>query len=106
MSPERLMFEVATPLGFIVSTTEERWFLVSRVKHPVMAGHEDDVRAALSEPDQIRRSRRDPSVYLFYRLSGSGRWTCAVAKRHNDEGFLITAYPTDRIKEGELIWNK
>ena len=30
----------------------------------------------------------------------------AVAKRLNGEGFLITAYPTDAIKEGEQIWVK
>jgi hypothetical protein len=35
-----------------------------------------------------------------------GRWLCAVAKRLNAEGFLITTYPTDAIKEGERIWNK
>jgi hypothetical protein len=29
---------------------------------------------------------------------------CAVAKRLNGEGFLITAYVTDTIKEGEHLW--
>jgi len=29
-----------------------------------------------------------------------------VAKRLDSEGFLITAYPTDAIKEGEWIWSK
>jgi hypothetical protein len=33
-----------------------------------------------------------------------GRWVCAVAKRLNEDGFLITTYPTDAIKEGERIW--
>lgn len=100
------MFEVTTPLGFVVAVTQERWLLVSRVKHPVMAGREDDVKAALSDPDQIRRSRRDPRVYLFYRSATAGRWTCIVVKRLNDEAFLITAYLTDKIKEGEMIWNR
>jgi len=45
-------------------------------------------------------------VYLFYRLERPKRWLCAVAKRLNGEGFLITAYPTDAIKEGEQIWVK
>ncbi len=30
----------------------------------------------------------------------------AVTRRLNDEGFLITAYQTDAIKEGESIWHK
>jgi hypothetical protein len=33
-------------------------------------------------------------------------WTCAVAKREDDDGFLITAYPTDAIKEGIRVWPK
>jgi len=45
-------------------------------------------------------------VLLFYRLERPGRWICAVAKRLNDEGFPITTYPTDAIKEGERIWSK
>ena len=65
-----------------------------------------DVQDTLRTPDEIRRSRSDPVVYLFYRLERLGRWICAVAKQLNDEGFLITAYPTDAIKEGERIWRK
>jgi hypothetical protein len=29
-----------------------------------------------------------------------------VVKQVGMKGFLITAYPTDRVKEGELIWTK
>jgi len=45
-------------------------------------------------------------VFLFYRLECSGRWICVVAKRLNGDGFLITTYPTDTIKEGERVWSK
>jgi hypothetical protein len=71
-----------------------------------MKGCETRVREALEKPDEIRRSRSSPDVFLFYRLEKPGRWTCAAAKRRDSEGFLITAYPTDAIKEGERIWPK
>jgi hypothetical protein len=29
---------------------------------------------------------------------------CAVARREDGTGFLITAYPTDTVKAGETIW--
>jgi hypothetical protein len=29
-----------------------------------------------------------------------------VTRRLNGDGFLITAYPTDAIKQGELIWTQ
>jgi hypothetical protein len=101
-----LLFEVLTPLGFRVHVTRERWNLITTAKHPVMAGREDVVRATLGTPEQIRQSRSDSEVLLFYRAEGSSRWVCAVAKRAADQGLLITAYPTDAIKEGTQIWPK
>jgi hypothetical protein len=69
-----------------------------------MAGHEDDVQAVLMNPDEIRLSRSDSNVYLFYKSKNSRRWVCAVVRRLDGDGFLITAYPTDAIKEGKHIW--
>jgi hypothetical protein len=99
-----LLFEVLTPLGFRVSVTRERWQIITTSKHPVMSGREAIVKATLENPEQIRQSRSDPQVLLFYHAEGSSRWVCAVAKRADDQGFLITAYPTDAIKEGTPIW--
>ncbi len=71
-----------------------------------MEGREALVQAALEAPDQIRQSRVDPQVLLFYKAEATRRWTCAVAKRAAEGAFLITAYPTDAIKEGVRIWPK
>lgn len=103
---EDTLFEVPTPLSFSVRITRNCWELIVTIKHPVMHGCEIDVQDTLRTPDEIRRSRSDPAVLLFYRLERPGRWICAVAKRLNDEGFLITTYPTDAIKEGERVWSK
>jgi len=99
-----LLFEVLTPLGFRVRVTRARWELIVTVKHPAMAGREADVKAALAHPEEVRQSRSDPDVYLFYQAERIGRWVCAVSKRLDEEGFLITAYPTDAVKEGVQIW--
>ena len=69
-----------------------------------MAGKEQAVRTALETPDEVRQSQVDPTVYLFYSVQHAKRWVCAVAKRRDGDGFLITAYPTDAIKEGERVW--
>jgi hypothetical protein len=105
-SPSNLLFEVLTPLGFRVRVTRTYWELIIRVKHPVMAGREDDVKETLRSPDEIRRSKSDPNVYLFYKLERVERWVCAVAKQLDGDGYLITTYPTDAIKEGARIWPK
>lgn len=99
-----LLFEVLTPLGFRVRVTRTYWELIISIKHPVMAGREAAVQETLRNPDEIRLSRSDPEVYLFYKPEHLRRWVCAVAKRLKGDGFLITAYPIDAIKEGERIW--
>jgi hypothetical protein len=104
MNGPEILFEAQTPLGFVVRVTRERWDLITKLKHPVMADCEEEVRAALETPEQIHRSRIDENVFLFYRIRRADRWMCAVSKRTGAAGFLITAYPTDAIKEGEKVW--
>jgi len=101
-----LLFEVETPVGFRVRVTRARWQLIVTLKHPVMAGREQQVRAALESPDEVRQSQADLEVFLFYRAEQARRWACAVARRNDNDGFLITAYPTDAIKEGVRVWPK
>jgi len=100
------IFEVMTPLGFRVRVSHSYWQLIITVKHPVMTGREADVKETLEKPDEIRLSRSDPAVYLFYRSERKRRWVCVVTRRLNEEGFLITTYLTDAIKEGVRIWPK
>jgi hypothetical protein len=79
--------------------------MITDRKHPILAGRENQVRMALTNPDEVRRSRKDENVFLFYK-GRRPRWICAVARRQNGKGFLITAYPTDAIKAGEQVWRK
>jgi hypothetical protein len=101
-----ILFKIVTPLGFSVRVTRAYWELIVTVKYSVMRGREVDVQRVLQTPEEVRRSRGDHTVLLFYRIEEPGRWLCAVAKRLNDEEFLITTYPTDAIKEGERIWSR
>ncbi len=98
--PNEPDIDVSTALGFIEPT---RWRLIVNVKHPVMNGRERDVADALLHPDEIRRSLSDPDVYLFYRMERPARWLCVVVKQRDDEGFVITTYPTDTIKVADTV---
>jgi hypothetical protein len=98
-------FEVRTPLGFVVRCTSDYWLVVSTMKHPVMRGKRADVIDALREPDEVRRSRKDAEVLLFYRAGGP-RWHCVVVRQRGAVGYLITAYPTDSMKVGEVLWTR
>jgi hypothetical protein len=100
-----MKFEILTPLEFTVRTSEEYWQRLI-AKHPDIEELEDLVQSALALPDEIRCSSRDTEVLLFYRMRREKRWVVAVARRSNGDGFLITAYQTDVIKEGKTIWLK
>jgi len=107
MAESKKKFEVKTKLNFKVSVTLDYWNYITEVKHPHMKGRENEVVEVLKEPEQIRQSMRDRNVYLFYRkiiYDDSPRHICVVINK--EEEFVITAYITDRIKEGEMIWKK
>jgi hypothetical protein len=99
-----LALDVLTPLGFRVHCTQEWWNYVATIKHPVLRERLSDVQATLANPLQVRRSTKDPAVLLFYREAGS-RFLCVVIKTGEGIGFLITAYPTDSPKRGDVIWS-
>jgi len=100
-----LAMDVKTPLGFRVVCSEEYWQRIITIKHPPMKGRKRDVEEALADPDEIRRSAGDPEVILFHRRV-LARWVCAVVKCSQEIGHLITAYPADKVKQGERIWRK
>lgn len=99
------LFNIQTPLNFYVHCTEEYWHRKIIMDHPVMAGKIDDVRRTLSDPQEVRQSRSDSDVYLFY-ATDTKRFVCAVARDVDSEGFLITAYPADKMKQGEVVWKR
>ena len=106
MSEPEVLFEARTPLGFLVRVSRARWELITTVKHPVMAGRESSVKATLENPDEVWQSRTDLEVLLFYKAEAARRWVFAVTKQSDADAFLVTAYPTDAIKEGVRIWPK
>ena len=74
-SPNRDLFAVETPLGFVVRVGARYWATIVS-KHPDLADRLADVQSALREPEE------------------------------DGDGFLVTAYRTDAIKEGERLWPK
>jgi hypothetical protein len=98
------LFTVVTPLSFSVHASRAEWTTIL-AKHPDLSQRLEDIKAALAAPDEVRQSRRDAAVLLFYRQEAAcARWVVAVAKRREDAGVLITAYRTDAVKEGKRIW--
>ncbi len=100
-----IYFEVNTILNKKVRVTKRYWSYITKAKHPSVCGREEYVKKALEDPIEVRRSRRDPNVYLYYGLF-KDKLICVVVKHLNEEGFIIIAYPTRRIASGEIVWKK
>ncbi len=98
-----IYFEVASKLGKKVYVTKSRWELIIQRKHLELEGKEKEVKETLTEPEEIRQSKSDDSVYLYYKHYGKLSLS-VVIKHKNGEGFIITGYYTDRIKEGKQIY--
>lgn len=78
--------------------------------HPEMKEQKSRIAETLREPDQVRRSRSDQRVELFYKLYPqtpvTTKYLCVVVKALPGDYFIITAYYTDTVKKGEILWEK
>lgn len=94
--------------GRSVRLTDER--IAHILQHPEMVGMEAEIDRVLQAPSEVRISRSDETVQLFYeyyvRTRVGGKWLCVVVKYPSADGFVVTAYLTDQLKAGETIWPK
>jgi len=93
----------------LIRLTDERQEHIES-DHPEMYGQIDKIRGALSRPDIIVRSRTDPDVELFYRHYAitpvTEKYLCVIVKVPVGDMFIVTAYFTDTIKRGEVLWER
>ena len=104
MSPEPF-FVVVSKLNRKIRINKSYWDYIVNVKHPSMRGLEEFVKNSLTEPIEVRRSRRDQSVHLHYGRFEAKLLVCTVVKFLNGDGFVITAYLTRRMI-GDSIWKQ
>ena len=89
-------------------TAERRLHL--ETAHPEMIDQVLRVAETLATPDTIVRSRTDAMVELFYKHYPStpvtDKFLCTVVKVLPEDLFIITAYYTDTVKRGAVLWEK
>ena len=75
-----------------------------------MVGEEARIAEALAQPDVVIQSTSDPDVRLYHRRCSTSavgeKYLCAVVKWRRDDAFLITAYFTERLKRGAVLWTR
>ena len=95
--------------GRRIRFTEERQEHIE-TDHPEMFRWIDRIENTLLNPDIIVKSRVDAQVELFYRSYKETyvgeKHLCVVVKVLFDDPFIITAYLTDTIKGGQILWER
>lgn len=83
------------------------------VRHPdLLPEHRDRLAETLGDPDQVRRSTRFGNARLFSRWYTDlkrGKYVVVVAVSEPDatnRHWIITAYLTRRLAEGEPEWKR
>lgn len=78
--------------------------------HPEMNDQAERIAETLLAPDEVRQSKSDQQVELFYKLYAktpvTTKFLCVVVKASSSDHFIITAYYTDSIKKGVILWEK
>jgi len=102
---EDVIFDEHSPLKKRIRLTRSRWNLIVSIKHPELKLGELRIQETIHNPDEIRLSKSDSEVFLYYKKFGNMH-LAVVARHNNGSGFVITAYYTDRIKEGNSLYRR
>ncbi len=89
----------------ILLTEERRKHIL---EHPEMKGMLQHIKETLSAPQRVIQSISDKNAHLYYHFyigtKVGDKYLCVVVKMVNKDAFVLTAYLTDSIKKGEIIW--
>lgn len=93
--------------GIQVRLTDER--LAHILEHPEMSNMTAAIHEALLHPECVVQSISDEDAHLYYRYYSrtlvGGRYLCVIVKIVNeDDAFILTAYLTDKVKKGKILW--
>lgn len=92
--------------GGDIRLTDERWAHIS--EHPEMAGMRQALEDTLQAPSVVVESLSDPAARLYHRFYAGSmvgeKYLCVVVKFLPQDAFVVTAYLTDRVKKGKLLW--
>jgi len=94
--------------GRSIRLNQERWQHIS--EHPEMANLRSVVEETLRLPEFVVKSLSDERARLYYRYYHrtvvGGKYCCVVVVEGLRDAFVVTAYLTDRIKRGEILWRR
>ena len=75
-----------------------------------MKGQQPKIKETLADPDIIIISKYDKAVLLYHKLYSKTpvgeKYLLVAVKVLQDDAFVMTSFFTDKIKKGEIKWQK
>ena len=94
------VFEIIDKSGRNIKLTLKSWKHIMK-RHSYMEKYVEQIKETLKIPDKITDRGYSKQYYKGYKnLKSPNRFILVVVKYINDEGLVITAYQTDKIR-----WN-
>lgn len=95
--------------GRSIRLTDERRQHIADA-HPSVLDLPEAIAQTLTYPDVVRLSSQSDDTRLYYRwyteTKYNDKYVCVVVVIAEDDAWIITAYLTDAIKQGELLWER
>lgn len=80
------------------------------LEHPEMVEMELYIGETLLNPEIVIESKSDNTAILYYRFytktKVGGKYLCVVVKVGESDAFVLTAYLTNKVKQGRVIWTE
>lgn len=107
---DQVLITIRDYQGQLIRLTATQWSHILQSRS-FMVGMQSAIQGALESPEEVRKDRDDPdSVRLYYRrytnTPAGDKLVCVVVKFLENDAFILTAFPTGRIRRGELVWPK
>ena len=93
------IFEITDKTGRKIRLTKRQQTHIT-TKHPDFSGREEDIKRVLEKPDLILEHTFDKKARNYYRYDKREKSYLLIAVKYlNGEGFIMTAFYTQRIRK-------
>ena len=95
------VFELTEKFGRTIYLTNERWNHI-KSDHVEMSAELENIKTVLKEPNFVKKSEYDENVRFYYGYckdrKSQAKYLLIAIKYLNGNGFIITAFYTNRVK--------
>ncbi len=94
-----MIFEIIDKTGRKIRLTKKQWKHIME-RHSYMQKYLEEIKETIKFPDKIINAQLNKSYYYknYKHLKFPNRFLLVIVKYLNGEGFVITAYQTNKIK--------